>query len=312
MITSALGIEVRAGTPPIEKVQPTRLELGQKVLGSLLERLMFVNPITLRGENLRLIQERDAANLALSEIIKGVGFVTHDLRTPLTAIKGQGQLVERALTQESGLSEHGRARIEASARAIQQGTDRLGNLIKELLDFTRGVENDLQSKREPLNVLALDIFTDLDLLSDAYDAELNYTCPKLGPQIPTGIRSIMGVLAKNAVEAMKHNPEGQAKSLFVNYEISGNQLIVGIADTGPGIPKENLLQIGQGYFSTNRGNDHGFGTFGTMVRVARMGGKLLYTSKGVTLNLISREVTYSDKTQENFGTKVTIILPLAN
>lgn len=115
--------------------QPIRLELFNKDLNEL---GMNINKCFKAEETLRLNSVREEKRI--KELIANI---SHDLRTPLTAIRGYQQLVEKGT-----LSEEQMQRLKIA----QKHTDELGNLIEHFFEYSYLINADPQPNIEKINL----------------------------------------------------------------------------------------------------------------------------------------------------------------
>src|SRR5207249_6160514 len=134
--------EGRSGSPPgLAPARMIALEHGRRLFGWLL-LLEGAEPALDTREFLSILAGQAAAALhhmeLLEERLRGerlstmgrmIATIVHDFRNPMTAIKGYGSLLEEELSSE---------RRRQYARLIMEETDRLGGMIEEILEFTRG------------------------------------------------------------------------------------------------------------------------------------------------------------------------------
>jgi signal transduction histidine kinase len=181
-----------------------------------------------------LAQERDAVErLRVLDELKNtfLAAVSHDMRTPLTAILGSAVTLERA--EELGLSEAERTdlagRTASNARKLTQ-------LLTDLLDLDRLNRGVVGPLRQPTDVgsLALELVetfempTDRTLRRDVDHVVVSVDAAK--------VQRIVENLLANSV---RHTPPGADVWLKVK-PIAGGVLIA-IEDSGPGVP-ESLRQ----------------------------------------------------------------------
>lgn len=178
-------------------------------------------------------QVAEAANRSKSEFLSRV---SHELRTPLNAVLGFGQLLE--------LDELTESQQESVTQIVKGGRHLLG-LINEVLDISRIETGNLALSVEPVPTAELidEVATLMRPLADGRNVELVV--------LPTGsaeshvladhqrLKQVMLNLLSNAI---KYNRAGGSVTLSV--EASGGQRVrLVVADTGPGIPAENLDRL---------------------------------------------------------------------
>lgn len=153
--------------------------------------------------------------------------VSHDLRSPLTAILGYVELIERAGELNAQQNEFTQ-RVRFS---VQQITD----LVTDLLDLGR-IEAGLDITREntSIDMLARYAVESLQGVADSRGVELAVELDKNMPLVngdPVRLRQMIGNLIDNAI---KYTPEGG--TVQVQTEAEGGQIILRVIDNGPGIP----------------------------------------------------------------------------
>jgi two-component system NtrC family sensor kinase len=170
--------------------------------------------------------------------------VSHDLRSPLTAILGYMELIERT----GPLNENQLDFL----RRLQGSVQHITNLVNELLDLGR-LEAGFDTRREAVhleNVLKYSL--------DVFDGQVKKKKIKLTTTIakdlkpvranPIRIRQMLDNLIGNAI---KYTPaEGKVSVVMAMEE---NQVMVRIEDSGPGIPPEEQTRIFEKFYrATNR------------------------------------------------------------
>ena len=189
------------------------------------------------GEIRRLqseLRRRDRL-VALGNMAAGIA---HEVRNPLSAIKGLARFFMEASPKDSDESR--------MAGIMTQEVLRLDKVVGDLLDFARPdvlnltdvVLDDLVDRARQM------VQQDMDARSIAFRAEL--------PQPPTAVRldqdrmtQVLLNLFLNAVQAM---PDGGM--LTVRGRMDGPELVLEVADTGCGIAPDRLADIFSPYFTT--------------------------------------------------------------
>jgi two-component system, OmpR family, sensor histidine kinase KdpD len=216
----------------------------------------------------RLVGEaEDARRMAEGNRIRTalLAAVSHDLRTPLAAIKAavtslRSDDVAWSAEDESELLE-----------GIETGADRLDHLVGNLLDMSR-----LQTG----TVTPLIRVTDLDevvpmALVSVPDESVELDIPETLPMVAVD-RGLLERAVANIVEnAVKYSPEGTP--VTVAASVLGRRVELRVADRGPGIPdeaKERIFEPFQRYGDAPRGAGVGLGLAVARGFVEAMGGTL--------------------------------------
>ncbi len=153
--------------------------------------------------------------------------VSHDLRSPLTAILGYVELIERAGPTTSQQDEF--------INRVKLSVEQITNLVSDLLDLGR-IEAGLDSTHEetPISVLVRYAVESMRVSAEAKGLSIELEVEDDLPMVngdPIRLRQMIGNLLENAV---KYTPSGGQVSLEANSEDS--QIILRVLDDGPGIP----------------------------------------------------------------------------
>ncbi len=229
----------------------------------------------------------DMANeLENSEQIKNdfISSVSHELRTPLTAIKGWAETLQSGYEAET---------FNKGMKVISGETNRLEQMVEELLDFSR-----IQSGRFTLQMQTIDVIAELEdallLYIDRAKKEnitLTYNEPQFMCAV-VGDKSRLRQVFINVIDnAFKYTEAG---NIDVLAEKNDSSVVISVADTGCGIAPEDLPKVKQKFYKANRTKrGSGIGLAVADEIIGMHGGMLEIES---TLGV---------------GTTVTIVLPLA-
>ncbi len=177
--------------------------------------------------------------------------VSHDLRSPLTAILGYTELVERTGTLNE--SQH-----EFLGR-LQLSVQHMTGLVNELLDLGR-LEAGFDTRREHVqlgNVLkySLDVFDNqIKKKNIKLTSEVAADLPPLRAN-PIRIRQMIDNLVGNAI---KYTP--QHGKIKVSFSAQENQIVFRVEDSGPGIPPEEQNRVFDKFFRASNRPDGVEGT----------------------------------------------------
>jgi two-component system sensor histidine kinase KdpD len=240
----AIGVVAVRPTDSSRLLDPDQLHL--------LESL--VNQIALAIERTRLSEEAQQAHVRVeTERMRNaiLSSVSHDLRTPLATITGAAT---------SLLDEQGRidppTRLEL-ARSIYHEADRLDRLLKNLLDMMRIEAGAVQLNKEwhPLDEVVGAALARLE--GRLRDHTVNTAFPADLPLV-----LVDGVLLEQVVinlveNAVKYAPAGSAIDLSASA--SNRDVIVEVADRGPGIPLGEETRIFDKFYQAKPAREGGVG-----------------------------------------------------
>lgn len=181
----------------------------------------------------RLRGEAERANRAKDEFL---AIVSHELRSPLNALKGWAQILSTVQKPDPSL-------VERAADAIKRNIDHQTRLIADLLDTSRIISGKLELKRRRVNMVEV-ASAAIDLCQDAADAkrvELRFEtdCPVLGVD-GDGDR-LQQVVINLISNSIKFTPEGGRVTTALRED--GDTVIIEITDTGIGIDAEFLPHV---------------------------------------------------------------------
>lgn len=229
-----------------------------------------------------------AEELANSENMKNefISSVSHELRTPLTAIKGWAETIASMPDDSQTVSK--------GMRVIGAETERLSQMVEELLDFSR-----MQNGRFTLNKATMDVLAELGdaVLIYAERARrdgitVQYDEPDMLPFIFGDRNRIRQVFINIIDNAIKYSDKGGLVSVQALMS-DADHIEIDISDTGCGISPQDLPKIKTKFYKANytrRGSGIGLAVADEII--AMHGGKLDILSK------------------QGVGTTVKIILPV--
>jgi signal transduction histidine kinase/DNA-binding response OmpR family regulator len=172
----------------------------------------------------------EAANLAKSRYLVGV---SHEIRSPLNAIYGYAQLLER----EAGISP------QEAGSVIRRSSEHLTNIVEGLLDISHIESGVLKLNRDmvPLPAFLESIVAMFRVEAQNKGLAFQYRpAGNLPDVVRTDEKRLRQILINLLSNAIKYTPHGVA-SLTVNYR--GMVAEFEVADTGIGIPTEDLERI---------------------------------------------------------------------
>ena len=195
--------------------------------------------------------------------------ISHEIRTPLNAIVGFSQIITEAESQEDK---------EEILRIIKDNNNRLLHIVNDLLDFSKieaGMVNyDLERiKANDICRTAYDSFilripSEIQFINEASDTE-HYICAD-----KTRTIQVISNLLDNA---LKHTQSGNIR---IGYEVKDNFIEFYVADTGTGIPSEQLGTIFERFVKANNGvHGTGLGLSICKMLVEKMGGQISVESE---------------------------------
>ena len=228
-----------------------------------------------------------ADELSNAEALKNefISSVSHELRTPLTAIKGWAETLREVDDPET---------FKKGMRVISNESERLSQMVEELLDFSR-----MQDGKLTLQKAKMDILAELGEAVLIYEERARQTGIKFIYNEPETLPIVYGDrnrikqvflnIIDNAVKYSKQ--DGGVVSIEATEDEYGD-VVITIADNGVGISEKDLPRIKTKFYKANntiKGSGIGLAVADEII-----------TMHGGTLEIISKQ---------GVGTTVEITLP---
>lgn len=168
--------------------------------------------------------------------------VTHELRSPLTAIKAS--LATLAADQDAKLAPEHRNMLAIANRNI----DRLARMINDILDFAKISEGKVTLSVKPVDAgkILQETMTSLQSWAQSKQIALEFSPAGAIPKVMADSDRVTQVLVNLFSNAIKFTPKGG--KITLKTEASPLTLKVLVADTGPGISKKDQEKIFQKFF----------------------------------------------------------------
>ncbi|HEX9061010.1 MAG TPA: HAMP domain-containing sensor histidine kinase [Clostridia bacterium] len=236
----------------------------------------------------------DTLNYMASEILNAqelkndfISSISHELRTPLTSIKGWSETI---LTGDFNPDE-----TKKGLKVVLKETDRLKNMVDELLDFSK-----MEGGRLNLCFEDTDIVQEMEEVIKLAEKQVSKENVSIVLNLLGGVpkiridknrmRQVLINLLDNAIKFSFQNT-----TITVNISNTANSLIIEIKDQGCGISREDLPKIKDMFYkgkSKKSGSGIGLAVCDEIIRLH--GGALEISS------------------EPNQGTSVKIMIPLSN
>lgn len=211
-------------------------------------------------DNARLYQTAQEA-VRLRDMLFSVA--AHELRTPITSLLGQAQLLERRAAREGHLSERDRR----STAVIAAQAQRLSTMINSLLDIARLEQGGLQLDVAPLDLsdLARRVVEEIQPTAERHTLLFE---TRAAPLMIVGDALRLEQVLQNLVSnALKYSPAGGA--VRVTVEQRDGLARVSVADEGIGIPADALPNLFQRFFRAGNAESQTIGGMGLGLYVVK-------------------------------------------
>ncbi|MBX3315035.1 MAG: HAMP domain-containing histidine kinase [Actinobacteria bacterium] len=260
VVVGALGLitfwVLRLGVRPVKEMTATAVAIGD---GDLSRRIPETNADTEAGQlgsalN-RMLGRIEAAfdERAKSEarLRQFVSDASHELRTPVTTIRGYAELYRHGGLESDGALDEAMNRTEAEAV-------RMGDLVEDLLRLARLDEG------RPLRLapVSLDqVNRDAALDAAAVDADRPVTV-RPGPPVSAVADDalVRQVVANLLTNVRVHTPPGTHVTL--STEVDGQEAVLTVADDGPGMAPEHAARAFERFYRADASRDRHTGGSG--------------------------------------------------
>jgi signal transduction histidine kinase len=216
---------------------------------------------------------------------------THELKNPVTAMKGYLSLI-----QEGSYGEIPN-KLKKAVNQIESSNQQLINLLNNLLQIARAEAQTLEIKTQPVTICDVieKVIYDLKPLANQKKLQIDHSCPNPAIKVMADsdrLREILNNLISNAI---KYSDQG---TVTLTHEIVHDKLHTEVKDQGVGIAKKDQEKIFTRFFRVEEEAakgipGSGLGLFIVKQLLEKMGGKISFKSK------------------LGSGSTFTIILPLA-
>ena len=210
--------------------------------------------------------------------------VSHELKTPLTAISGYAELIENGMV--------GQNEIVSFSAKIRENVERLLSLINDtirLSELDNGAAQDNTMETFDLNEMAERCVENLKMYARKH--EVNIACIGVSTCI-TANRGMISELIDNLCNnAIRYNNKNG--SVLVEVGVREGHAFLRVKDTGIGIPKEHQERVFERFYRVDKSRSKQTGGTGLGLAIV----KHIVAIHGATLHLES---------EEGKGTEITV------
>jgi PAS domain S-box-containing protein len=286
---------------PIDNVLESRkIETGSDQ-DALISRLGRVCPVSATAAPIRrndgtmagiVMVFRDVSQQREIDRMKSdfISSVSHELRTPLTSIKAYAEtmLYDKDMPDDTK---------REFLQIINEESDRLTNLINGILEISRIEAGTIEIVQARVNVASIvsRAVADLRQIAKKKHIELQTDIAENSPELLGDENKIHSMVTNLVNNAIKFTPENGRVDVML--KVCNEELVITVADTGMGIPKDELPKI-----------------FGRFYRVHRPGKEIQGTGLGLAIvkEIVLRHEGRIDVVSEpDKGSTFTVYLPIA-
>jgi two-component system, NtrC family, sensor kinase len=221
---------------------------------------------------------------ALGKMAAGVA---HEINNPLAVIGEEAGWMKDLLKEEDIAKNPNFQEFQESIKKIEYHASRVKKVTHRLLGFARRMEPTVE--KVMINTVLEECVSFLEnearYRNIAIEKELSPDIPSI-PSDPSQLQQVFLNLLNNSIDAI--GKDGRIR-LHTEHQPNGDFVIIKIADTGPGIPKEVLAKIFDPFFTTKEvGKGTGLGLSISHSIIEKLGGTISVNSemgKGTTFTI---------------------------
>ncbi|PKL48463.1 MAG: hypothetical protein CVV42_09250 [Candidatus Riflebacteria bacterium HGW-Riflebacteria-2] len=235
-------------------------EMKQKIISEL------ETEVRLRKETEQaLIEEKEKAEEANKTKSQFLAMMSHELKTPLTAIRGYGQLLHNPPGNAVSLTEE---KTKEIAEQIVFNAGHLQTMIDGILRFSQLESGKFTYHKEEFMLADLTDYVDALIIQQQQfsSARFSLDIPERQLKIYTDKLSVQHIVVNLLMNAIKFCKEGD---ISLKIERRGADLLIEARDTGIGIPEQHLDKIFEAFYQISHGNRRKYGGAGLGLSIVK-------------------------------------------
>ncbi len=278
--------------PGVDLVNVDKMNDQWPIREKLRSLIMFASQAVLLKENAEIFRELDRTNKKLSnktraleeknkqlkqmnrQYLNMLGFVSHELRSPLISILGFAELLDEGML--GALNEEQRKAIQVIIRS----SSTLIDMIKNYLDLAKIEQGEMQIEKKMTNIYEDILSLILEEMEEQFQkrnltvyVEGNIQDASIACD-PGLIRIVLNNLLSNAA---KYSHEGG--EVRIRFERKDNEIEISVYNTGAGLPKKDLKKLFQKFTQLDSHpkteiRSSGLGLYNAKYIIEKHGGKI--------------------------------------
>lgn len=174
-----------------------------------------------------------------------IGNISHEFRTPLAGIKAMVETLRDGAIDDKKATRDFLTRIDSEVARLTQ-------LVAELTELSRIETGKAELKKEPVNLnqLVEEVIAQLSPQAERQKLSISQDCAADLPSVPADkdrVRQVIANLVHNAIKFTR--PGGR---ITITTKTLEGSVVVDIADTGIGIPEEDLARVFERFYKGDK------------------------------------------------------------
>ncbi|MEG6616454.1 ATP-binding protein [Peptococcaceae bacterium 1198_IL3148] len=193
-----------------------------------------------------------------------VANVSHELKTPLTSIKGFLETLLDGALEDPKTAEH-------FLKIAKTETDRMTRLVEDLLKLSK-----LENRKTVLDQQQLNMAEVVSQVMQIFSSRADEKNIELTAKIQRDLPPVLGekdlliqVLINLVDNAIKYIPVGETVNITLELDKSKQKMLVTVADSGPGIPAESLPRLFERFYRVDKARSRDAGGTGLGLSIAK-------------------------------------------
>lgn len=218
----------------------------------------------------KLVQKNNELKSINAELDRFVYSASHDLRAPITSLKGLIKIAR---------GENGKQDVEHYFGLMDRSLEKQDNFIQKIISFSRNKRLELKIEELDLGQLVNDVFEQLQFMQQAKNVRLINNVSGLKIHIdPFRLEVVLANLFSNAIKFI--DPRKPEQVIEVSAVEKDGFMEISVRDNGLGIPKSHVDKIfDMFYMTTYNSEGSGVGLYIVKETVSKMGGSISVASQ---------------------------------
>ncbi|WP_392486769.1 ATP-binding protein [Haloimpatiens sp. FM7315] len=180
---------------------------------------------------------------------KFIANISHDFKTPLSIIRNYSEAINDGILDEEN--------IKLYSRDVIKEVDKLNNMVLDLLEITKLQEGYLKLNKTPVNLkdFLFECANNFKNIADTKNVSIEVTA--LDEEVLIDKALMFRVMYNFINNSIKFSKENSTIKIISKKDISG--IKISIEDSGIGVSKDNLKDIWNRYYKTNKSGGIGLG-----------------------------------------------------